>query len=121
MERIRTEQFQGKIIVHIDFSGLKKIEQILEVLEQVKLVLTNYLPKMVYSLSNVEGMAFNPKVKDSFIETIKVTSEYVIAGAVVGASGMHNLMLDAINLLTSRKYQSFIDEESAKKWLVSQS
>lgn len=118
MEKVRLEHFQGKKIIRIDFSGLKKIGPIAEIAEEASSIIRSQMPKSIYSLSNIERMFFNNKVKDLLLKHAKANSEYVIASAVIGASSMHNLMMNALNLLTGRQFKSFFDEESAKMWLV---
>lgn len=120
MGKVKVAQLQGSKVIHIDFSGLKKLEDIAKVIEESRPFIRNNPPKSIYTLTNIEGMFFNAKVKDLFSEFTGGNKDYVIAGAIIGASGLQNILINGINIITGRKLKSFPNEIAAKNWLVSQ-
>jgi hypothetical protein len=120
MERVQTINHQGKKILNIDFSNLKDNSQIQIVLNEVKSYVHNQPPSSVFSLVNIYGMHFNNQVKDMFLEVVKSNKPYVKASAVVGVSGLLQIMFNGMMKITGRELKSFSDIEQAKSWLICQ-
>ena len=120
MEKVQVVNYQGYKIIFIDFNGLKSVDEITLVIEIAKPFIRNNPTNSVYTLSNLNGMHFNNSIRDLFTQFTGGNKEYVKASAIIGVSGLQNIMINAINKLTGRKLKSFPDELSAKNWLVSQ-
>ena len=119
MKRTEILQNNGKTTFYMDFSGLKNENDIAELIEEGKLFIRTQPPKSIFTLSNVDDMHFNIPIKDLFTEFIKGNSTYVKAGAVIGVSGLIQIVLNGIMKVTGRNFRSFGDIESAKNWLNS--
>jgi hypothetical protein len=120
MDRVQIIQHQGKKILYIDFTSLDSVDLISSVLQEVKTYVHAQPPFSVYSLVNVEGMHFNNKVKEMFTEVVKSNKPYVKASAVIGVSGLLQIMFNGLMKITGREVKSFNSLELAKNWLVSQ-
>ena len=120
MEKIKIENYLGKKIICLNFSGLKSLEEISKVIEEAKPVIRNSEQNSVYVLSNIEEMHFNNKIRDMFTEFTGGNKVYVKASAIIGATGLQSFVINAINKLAGRQLKSFSDATSAKDWLASQ-
>jgi len=116
----RTQQIthKGKVIFQMDFSKLSNIEEIKSVInESVKHIRVQ--PKeSILTLTIIEEMHFSNEIKDLFNDFIKGNKPYVKAGAVVGLSGLQQIVYNGLMKITGRDIRSFNNELTAKDWLV---
>jgi len=110
---------QGTRIFYMDFSGMRNVDEIDELIRFSKDYIRYQPEKSVITLSNIEGMHFNAEVKNMFSEFISGNKMYVSHGAVVGINGLQRIVYNGIMKLTGRDLRSFESIESAKDWLVS--
>jgi len=120
MNRTQTINYQGKTIFLLDFSNLSAIDEINAVAHEAKAFIHRQAPHSQYTLTNIEGMHFNNQIKDIFVELAKSNKPYVRAGAIVGVTGMKQILFNGIMKLTGRDIKSFSSAEQAKSWLVAQ-
>jgi hypothetical protein len=120
MGKVQVTNYQGCKIICLDFSNLKNEEDILSVINESKPLIQNNPPQSLYFLSDIRGMHFNNKIREIFTSFTDLNKSYVKASAIVGASGLQNIMINGINKMTGRKLKSFSDQVSAKNWLISQ-
>ncbi|NJO89956.1 MAG: STAS/SEC14 domain-containing protein [Chloroflexia bacterium] len=120
MAKVEIKEFRGKRIVCMSFSNLRTEEEISAIIEVAKPIIRNSPPNSVYTITDIGGMHFNNKIRDLFTDFTGGNKNFVKASAVIGASGLQNLMINGINKITGRKLKSFPDESVAKEWLVSQ-
>jgi hypothetical protein len=119
MERLQILNYQGKKILFIDFSNLQSIEEIGEVMNDIQSYVHVQPPLSVYSLTTLEGMHFNNTIKEMFAEIAKSNKPYVKAGAIVGITGLKQIMFNGIMKLSGRDVKCFDSIEQAKSWLAS--
>jgi hypothetical protein len=120
MERIQIINYQGKKILSIDFSNLQTVEEIAALMKEIKEYIHIQPPLSVYSLTNIEGMHFNNTIKDMFSEIAKSNKPFVRAGAIVGVTGLKQILFNGIMKLSGRDLKCFSAVEPAKNWLVMQ-
>jgi len=53
MGKVNIQEFQGKKIIYMSFSNLKKEEDILEVIEEAKPIIRSSPAKSVYAISDL--------------------------------------------------------------------
>ena len=114
------QEFKGKKILHLSFSNLKNTDEISAVIEEAKPIIRNSPPNSVYTISDLAGMHFNNKIRDLFTDFTGGNKPFMKASAIIGATGLMNLMVNGVNKLTGRKLKSFPDRNVALEWLVSQ-
>jgi hypothetical protein len=119
MERFQVSNLSGKTVMFLDFTNLQKIEQIEELVKKVKDFVQRQPLLSLYSLTNIEGMHFNSQIKDLFTDLAKSNKPYVRAGAIVGVTGLKQILFNGVMKLSGRDLKSFSDLENAKKWLLS--
>ncbi|MCF8359679.1 MAG: hypothetical protein K9H26_13035 [Prolixibacteraceae bacterium] len=110
--------YNQKRIVYIDFSNLKKPEEIYTLMADATRFISANLPISVLTLTNLSGMHFNNEIFNRFISYVKSNSPYVKASAVVGMSGMMQIFYNSFTKLTGRNVKAFSTELEAKKFLA---
>jgi len=119
MRKSQVIQHQGKNIFYMDFSGLRNNEEIAQVIQESKLFIRSQLPKSVYGLANIENMHFNNDIKDLFSDFVKGNKEFMRASAVVGVTGLKQIVFNGLMKVTGREVKSFDNINVAKDWLIS--
>jgi hypothetical protein len=120
MERVQLIIHQGKKILYSDFSNLQFVEDVSEVMKEVTKYVHVQPLNSIYSLINVEGTHFNNDIKSMFAEVAKSNKPFVKVSAIVGISGLKQIMYKAIMKLSGRNDECFSTIEQAKDWLVKQ-
>jgi len=118
--RTQNINFQGKNIFFMDFSGLKSENEIKNVIEESKSIIRCQAPGSAICLANIEQMHFNNQIKDLFLDFVKGNKPYMKASAIVGVSGLKQILFNGIMKVTGREVKSFDSENQAKEWLISQ-
>lgn len=106
-------------IVYIDFSGLRKEEEIYDAMENAQRFVRSHYSKSLYTLTNLSGMHFNTDVYSRFVEYAKGNTPYVKASAVVGMMGLMQIFYNSFLRLTGRKVKACTTELEAKEYLAS--
>lgn len=118
MARTQLINHGGKKIILLDYTNLQDINEIIEVSNEAKTYIHAQPALSVYSLTNIDGMHFNNKIRDIFTDLAKSNKPYVKAGAIVGVTGMKQILFNGIMKLTGRDIKSFNTLEQAKDWLA---
>ena len=119
----RLEEFpvDGKNVVFIDFSNICKINEFVELIEQVKLVMAKYQEKSVYTITNIENVRFDSSVKDEMVKYMAFNKTYVKSGAVIGIDGIKKIMANTIIKLSGRSnFNFFFTRNEAVNWIKQQ-
>ncbi len=111
---------KGKEIYFMDFSGMKKAEEIKSVIETGKKYFHNFDSRTALSLADIREMHFNSEIKDLFLEYIKSNKPYVKASAIIGVTGLKQFVFNSVTKFAGRDVKSFDDEVQAKEWLIEQ-
>ena len=120
MGKVNIQEFKGKKVILLNFSNMKDLKGISEIIEEAKPIIRNNPPNSVYAISDLAGMHFNNKIRDLFTDFTGENKLYMKASAIIGATGLQNLMINGINKITGRKLKSFPNQNAAMEWLVSQ-
>jgi hypothetical protein len=119
MNRTKMIDHKGRKIFFIDFSNLQSIDEIGLVAQEIRKYVHVQPTHSVYSLTTIEGMHFNNSIKDVFTELANSNKPYVKAAAIVGVSGMKQILYNGIMKLSGREVKVFSSIELAKDWLAS--
>ncbi len=120
MNRTQSITFKGKSIFFMDYTGLKSEVEIKAVIEEAKLFIRKQPLGSTISLANIDQMHFNNQIKDLFMDLVKGNKPYMKASAIVGVSGLKQILFNGIMKMTGRDVKSFNDENQAKEWLIAQ-
>jgi hypothetical protein len=108
----------GKTIFYCDFSGLKKMDEILEVMDQSKKLLSSQSPKSVYALTNLSEMYFNTDVYNAITKFARGNEPFVKASAVIGMNGLMQIFYNSFLKLSGRDVRAFKSENDAINYLI---
>lgn len=116
----RTQQIvhKGKDIFFMDFSSLNNIEEINGIISDSVRYIRNKPMNSLYCLTNITGMHFSNEIKGHFQDFVKGNKPYVKASAVVGLSGLQQIVYNGIMKITGREIKSFSTLAEAKDWLA---
>jgi hypothetical protein len=118
MSKTQTIVHNGKTIYHMDFSNLNNPSEIQNLIKESIRFIRLQPPSSVLTLTNIQGMHFNSEIKELFNDFIKGNKPYVKAGAVVGISGMQQILYNGLMKVTGRDIKAFDKVEDAKNWLT---
>lgn len=121
MNRARIEYHKGKSIFYMDFSHMKTIEEIVDLITESTSHIRIHTPASLLTLTNIEKMHFNNEIKEHFTRFVKSNKPYVKTGAVVGISGIQSILYNAIMKTTGRNLKSHKSLADAKDWIVAKS
>jgi hypothetical protein len=118
-EHVRFIEHKGCQILLIDFSECQPAE-FLERIRYARSVIGRQPQGTVRTLTVVTKARFNSQVSDAIKEYTAHNKPYVRAAAVVGLSGLQEIVYNVIIKLTGRKIATFSDLLPAKEFLASQ-
>ncbi len=118
MPRSQQIVHKGKVIFHMDFSNLTNVQDIKSLVAESIKHIRSQPNASVLTLTNINGMHFSNEIKDVFNDFIKGNKPYVKAGAVVGLSGLQQILYNGLMKVTGRDIKSFNALNEAKDWLA---
>ena len=119
MERVQFIHHKGKVILHLDFSDCKA-DEVLAVIAQAKSVIATQRPGSVLTLTDVTSAGFNSTVSEAMKQFVQHNKPYVAAAAVVGVTGLKQIILNAVMKFSGRHFHAFNSLDQAKDWLARQ-
>ncbi|HEX2967580.1 MAG TPA: STAS/SEC14 domain-containing protein [Bacteroidales bacterium] len=119
MTRTLKVTHMGKVIYCMDFSHLKNTGEIKNIMNESAAYIRSQPPNSVLTFTDITGMHFSSEIKDLFSTFLNGNKPYVKAGAVIGLSGLQQIVYNAVMKLTGRDIKTFTTEISAKNWLAS--
>lgn len=120
MERVNWISHKGKQIVFTDLSHMMSSEEQVAVIRQAQELICAQPPQSVLSLIDYTGIHYNiPAVEAQKTFSTAVTP-HMKASAVVGITGMMQVIYRSVVRITRRNIKTFDDLESAKEWLATQ-
>jgi len=119
MKNAEKINYRGIEIFYLDFSELKAESEIQYLINDGKSLIRSQRVNSVYCLSNLENIHFSSNIKDMFIEFVKGNKSFMKASAVIGVSGIAQIVFNGVMKITGRAVRSFANAEAAKEWLIS--
>jgi len=111
-------EYKNKQVVYIDFSNMRKAEEIYAAMEIAGAFIRKQPLKSLYTLTNLSGMFFNNEIFSRMTAYAKENNPYVKASAVVGMTGMMQIFYNSFTRLTGRDVKAFSSEIEAKEFLA---
>jgi len=110
---------KGIQILYTDFGNLIKLDEQLQLLEELVTVL-KASPVKVLILSNFEGASLGPEFMNRSKEVGKQNQNKISRHAFLGITGLKNILFQGYAKFTAAKnIKSFSNEVDALDWLVS--
>lgn len=117
MERVRFITHKDRKILHIDFSGCSS-EEMMTYMREAQRIISSQPEGSVLTLTDVTNARYNRKVSAALKEFANANKPFVKAAAVIGVTGMKEVILNAIILFTRRNFSLFDRIDEAKEWLT---
>ncbi|MDA3880073.1 MAG: hypothetical protein PF436_06780 [Prolixibacteraceae bacterium] len=89
-------------IIYLNFSGLKKKEEVVEQIDYFGHYIRKSFPKSLVTITNLEDMYFNTDIFNLFVNYVKGNNPYVKSSAVIGMRGMMQIFYKTFIKLTGR-------------------
>ena len=121
MSRVQLINHKGKQIFYMDFTGITNIDEIKGTVAESVAYIRKLPPSSLLTLTNISGMHFSNDIKQIFQDFIAGNKPYVKAGAVIGMSGLQQIVYNGLMKLTGRNIKSCSSIDEAKDWLVTNS
>ena len=109
---------KGVNIYYMDFTGIKTENEVQAVIDESIQFIRNQPPHSAICLTNISDMHFNNQIKEKFQNFINGNKPYIKASAVLGVTGLKQILFNGLMKITGRDVRSFDDAESAKEWLA---
>lgn len=113
----RFVQHQGVEIFEVDFQNLTP-EKALEAIAEAKKAIVTRPKGSIRAITFVANSHFDQRVNEALREFTAHNKPYVVKSAVVGVTGLQQMLLSGIRILTGRDIRGFDDEVAARNWLV---
>lgn len=120
MPRTSFIEHKGVRIAFLDFAHVDSPADALAAIAEAGEVVQGQPFKSVRTLTHVTGSRFNGEVLEAIKKLAVNNRPYVIAGAVVGLSGLQRVVYTTVMRFSKRNIPAFDDLEVAKDWLVAQ-
>ncbi len=119
MNRVQTFTFMGKQVFFMNYTDLKLDNEIIAVIEESKKYIRSQPHGTVLSLADISNMHFNSEIKSYFVDFTKGNKPYMKASAIVGVTGLKQIIFNGVMQLSGREVKTFSDLNKAKIWLTS--
>ncbi|MCU0607618.1 MAG: hypothetical protein MUF78_09425 [Candidatus Edwardsbacteria bacterium] len=120
MERVQQIVHKGKAIVFTDLSGLTDSDTQIALLNQARELICAQPPASARSLIDYTGIRYNIPAVEAQKQFSTAVGPHLKASAVVGITGMLQVVYRSVVRITRRNIKIFDDLESAKDWLAEQ-
>jgi hypothetical protein len=118
-ERARFIEHKGKKIFVLDFSNCQPSEMLALVDECARQV-RSQPKKSIYTVTIATGAKFDFDVVNKLKQLTSENEPYVIKSAVVGMTGMQQVVLMIVSNFSNRKFELFDSVEKAKEFFASE-
>jgi hypothetical protein len=119
MERIQFVLHKGKKILYLNLMDAKPPE-ILQLVREAAPMIAKQPPKSLLTLVDARNMTFDTASTESLKQFAKHNGPYVIAGAVLGVTGLKKIIFNAVLKFSGRNLVAVDSLDQAKDWLVMQ-
>ena len=106
MERVRFLQHKGKQLLHLDFSRAKA-DEVITIIDRAKAVIGAQPEGSVRTLTDVTDATFNTPVSEAMKDLVNHNKRFVIASAVVGVTGLKQIIYNAVVKFSGRNLVAF--------------
>lgn len=117
MSRVKLTTYRGHRILRWDWAGLTPDEFIAEYEKAVRLIARE--PASSVRLLTIPTNQFDERLADVIRRLAPEKAKYVLAEALVGATGIHKMLFLANKAKYRLNREVFDEEEAAKDWLIS--
>ena len=111
---------KGVRICVLDFANITDEAEALRAIDEAKAIIGKEPPSSVYTLTDVTDSWVTSAIRTALHELTKANKPYVVAGAVVGVTGLQSVILRGIVQVTRRRLVAKSTRAEAMEWLASE-
>jgi len=115
--RVKFIEYKGKRVLFIDYAGCD-IAMLKAVSEEMHRVISQEPPNSVLTLNDVTDTSFDSESVAVLKSKVAANAPYVKRAAVIGISGLQQLIYEGIQKFSERKIPSFNKRQDALEYLV---
>jgi hypothetical protein len=115
--RVKLIHHRGKEVVLIDMTNLEP-PMMVQVAEECRRTVTSLPKGSALTLTDVSGAAFGKETVEKMQEITAANKDHVYKAAVVGVSGLKQIIANSVALFSKRDLKLFDSRESALDWLI---
>jgi hypothetical protein len=119
-KRVHVLSHRGVEILQLDFADVRRTDEALDAIAEARGAITTRAPNSVRTLTVVHNSLFNVEIARALWRLARADKRYVRAAAVVGVTGMQEVVLNLVSRMSRREFATFGDMEAAKDWLAEQ-
>ena len=121
MSRTTLVKLGNRPVVIMDFSGITNIDEALGHIDEAMAFVATQPKGSLYTLTDVTGSKFDARVTEAMKKLATHNKPYVIAGAVVGITGLMRIIFQAVLTFSGRKnLKAFDTRAEAERWIAQQ-
>lgn len=118
MNKVEKLSFKGKDIILIDLSNCQPEDGLL-VIHEAQTIISKMPLKSALILTDVTEAVYNQAVANAIKDFVKANTPHVKASAVIGATGVRQILLNTAIFITRRELKTFETRQQALEWLSS--
>lgn len=118
-KRIKFIEHKGKKILHLDFSNAHA-DEVLQIIQAAKSVIAAQPAGSIRTLTDVTDIRFDKAATEAMKEFASHNKPYVTAAAVVGVTGLKQIIYNAVVKFSGRNLVAFDSGGQARDWLADQ-
>lgn len=115
--RVKFIEYNGKRVLFIDYAQCD-IATLKAVAEEMHRVITKEPPNSVLTLNDVTGTSFDSESVAVLKSKVAANAPFVKRAAVIGITGLQQLIYEAVQKFSERKIPSFNTRQEALEYLV---
>lgn len=119
MKKPEIIRHNGKEIIYLNFSNIKKKDQIIDLEVAGGELIQQQKFNTALVLTNMENMYFNNEIRTVFIQIAKENAPNIKGAAVIGLYGLISYMYKGFLIATGRNIKLFKSKEEALEYLTS--
>lgn len=117
--RIQFVEHNGTRLLHLNLSNAGA-QDVINVINKATPVIAAQPERSIRTLTDVTGLTFNHEATEALKQFTRHNKPYVIAGAVVGVTGLKQIIYNSVLKFSGRNIVAFNTLDEAKNWLATQ-
>jgi len=114
------KKYEDKSILHIDFSGCRNAEDVLNIISRIKMLIIDKPQNSVLALSNMGNVFIDEQVINALKNLLVHNKSYVKKSALVGVNREYKELYKSMMEFSGRQLAIFNDAAMATDWLLDQ-
>ncbi|MBI9046970.1 MAG: hypothetical protein JEZ06_20960 [Anaerolineaceae bacterium] len=119
-DRVEVFEYNGVEIIYEDFGGRVEMNKMRMILDHARSIIHSRPKGSVRVLTDVKNANFSREKVQEVQNFVSENEPFINASAIIGATGVVNIILKTIDTVTNRNLVVFSNKEEALKWLSKQ-